>query len=70
MIWACDTKIGLHGKEGDGNGSTREEEERRPKRKLLNRVRGDIKEMGRNGMTELHGARWRISSNIDPHIKV
>ena len=43
MVCACDAKRGtLHWKEGDGNESTREKEERRPKRRWLDRVNDDI----------------------------
>ena len=44
MSWECDEKKGaLRRKEGDGNESTSEKEERRPRRRWLDRVRDDIK---------------------------
>ena len=45
MVFTCDEKIGTLGrKEGDGNGTTKEEEQR-PKRKWLE-VKNDMKEKG------------------------
>ena len=36
VVWACDTKRGeLCRKEGDGNGSTREEEERKALERMV-----------------------------------
>ena len=43
LTW-CEKRGALRRKERDGNGSTREKEERRPKRRWLDRVRDDIKE--------------------------
>ena len=50
MVWACDEKRGtLRRKEGDGNESTGEKEERRPTKRRLDRVRDDITEKGLSG---------------------
>ena len=36
VVWSCDAKIGaLHRKEGDGNESTREKEERKAREKMV-----------------------------------
>ena len=72
MVWASDEKRApLCRKEGDGNGSAREKEYRLPKKRLLNKVKYDIKEKGLSA-DEVYGhATWRrMSSYIDPHIKV
>ena len=43
----------------------------RPKRRWLDRVRGDIKEKGLSAEQVYDRATWRhISSNIEPHIKM
>ena len=69
MVWACDAKRGtLCRKEGDGNESTGEKEERRPKRRWLDKVKDDIKEKGLSLMmctTVLHGCVCHRTST--PH---
>ena len=69
MVWTRDEKRGtLRGKEGDGNESTGEKEERnRPKRRWLDRVRDDIKEKGLSADEVCDRATWRrMSSYVDP----
>ena len=70
MVWACDAKSGtLRRKEGDGNESTEEKEER-PKRRWLDKVKDDIKEEGLSAedvpTTVLHGGVGPMSTYIDP----
>ena len=60
MGWACDEKRGtLHRKESDGNESTREKEERRPKRRWLDKVKDDIIENGLSADDVYDRATWR-----------
>ena len=68
MVWSCDAKRGtLRRKEGDGNESTGEKEERRPKRRWLDKVKDDIKEKGLSADDVYDRATWRrMSSYIDP----
>ena len=68
VVWACDEKRGtLRRKEGVGNEGTREKEERRPKRRWLDKVKDDIKEKGLSADDVYDRATWRrMSSYIDP----
>ena len=68
MAWACDEKRGaLCRKEGDGNGSTRED--RKETGSCLDSVRDDIRKKGLSGEEVYDRATCRhtgISSQIDP----
>ena len=68
MVWVCDEKRGtLRRKEGDGNESTREKEERKKKRRWLDKVKDDIKQKGLSADEVYDCATWRrMSSYIDP----
>ena len=69
MVWACDAKRGtIRRKEGDGNESTGEKEERNTfKRRWLDKVKDDIKEKGLSADDVYDRATWRrMSSYIDP----
>ena len=64
MVRACDEKRGtLRRKEGDGNESTGEKEER----KMVGQIKDDIKEQGLSADDVYDRATWRrMSSFIDP----
>ena len=73
MVWACvEKREALCRKEGDGNESTGEKEERKTSnRKWLDTVRDVIKEKGLSADEVYDRATWRrMSSYIDLHIKV
>ena len=53
-----------------GNGSSREEKERRPKRRWLDRVRGDIREKGLSVEEVYDRATWRHIVKHRPGVKV
>ena len=60
MVWACYEKRGiLHRKEGVGNESTGEKEERKPNRRWLDKVKDDIKEKGLSADEVYDRATWR-----------
>ena len=67
MVWACYEKRGaLCRKAGDGNESTGRRKRGRPKRRWLDRVRGDIKEKGLSAEEVYDRATWR-RTYIAPH---
>ena len=68
MVRACDAKRGtLRRKEGDGNESTGEKEERKTEVKMLDKVKDDMKEKGLSADDVYDRATWRrMSSYIDP----
>ena len=64
LVWACDAKRGtLRRKKGDGNEITGEKEERRPKRRWLDKVMDDIKEKGLSADDMYDRATWRRMSS-------
>ena len=60
VVWACHENRGaLRRKEGDGNESTREKEERKPKRRWLDKVKNDNKEKVLSADKVYDRATWR-----------
>ena len=68
MVWSCDEKRGtLRRREGDGNESTGEKEERKTYKRWLDKVKNDIKDKGLSADGVSDRATWRrMSSYIDP----
>ena len=67
MVGACDEKIRVRRKEGDGievQGSGRRG---RPKKRWVDCVKDDLREKGLSGEEVYDRAAWRrLSSHIDP----